>query len=67
MTTTEPNRRLVMVGRRVAGSTTLDMTYDSTHHPAPGFWKHPDTQPEPDYDFIRKQRIEQDLSEGDKS
>jgi len=43
------------------------MTYDSTHHPAPGFWKHPDTQPEPDYDFIRKQRIEQDLSEGDKS
>jgi|GEM_PF-4700369 len=65
MATTEPNLRLVMAGRRVAGSTTLEMIYDSTHCPVSG--NTPDNQPGPDYDFIRKQRIEQDLSEGDKS
>lgn len=53
------DRRLVLVGQKLAGSSTLRMSYDSRHD-----WVSGNAEAEPDYDLIRKQRIEQDLADG---
>lgn len=53
------SRRLVLVGRKLAESSTLRMDYDNRYD-----WVSGNAEAEPDYDLIRKQRIEQDLADG---
>ena len=62
-------RRLVALGRKKAGFRTITMKIDSRSGEAEGliswFPKLEITDPEPDYDLVRKQRIEDAIARGD--
>ena len=65
---TRSHRRLVVVGKKAAAFSTMDIRIDNTSISDAGLiglaaWnpRNPSEPSEPDYDLIRKQRIEDEL------